>query len=269
MGPSAATKSKLRWFIDKVIFKSTDNDFSDVAIMIVRNKKKFLTGLIGLLFFLIALTFWIFPVGDHKPGLEWADNLFNQLAKNSAYYIPLVPKKAEKFRGVTVDLSVNPRWPGADKLVAKIVTTNGISASAIGDGRVRIEGDLELLSLAASTDAALLFKGKEEVLQNKYGLSGKEVIYYWWTAFDDLIRRYVQLNRPSEAEFTKFMTTRILEPSYNFAGIESKNISENIGIVAFLLVIYIFYTVWYGFSIMYLFEGFGIGATKAAEKKEA
>lgn len=125
-----------------------------------------------------------------------------------------------------------------------------------------------MLSLAASTDADLLFKGKEEVLRKKYGLSGKEVIYYWWTAFDDLIRRYAQLNRPSEADFTKFMTTRILEPSYNFAGIKPKSISENIGIVLFLLVFYIFYTVWYGLSIMYLFEGFGIEATKAVEKKE-
>jgi hypothetical protein len=236
--------------------------------MIVRNKKKFLTGLIGLLIFLITLTFWIFPVGDHKTGLEWADNLFNQLAKNSAYYIPLVPRKAEKFRGVTVDLSVNPKWPGADKVVTKIVTANGISASVIGDGRVRIKGDLELLSLAASTDAHLLFKGKEEVFQNKYGLSGKEVIYYWWTAFDDLVRRYIQLNRASKADFAKFMMTKVLEPSYNFVGIKPKNISENAGIVAFLLAFYIFYTIWYGFSIMYLFAGMGITATKAVKKRE-
>jgi hypothetical protein len=76
------------------------------------------------------------------------------------------------------------------------------------------------------------------------------------------------LNRPAEADFAKFMTTRILEPSYNFAGIESKSISENVGIVAFLLMFYIFYTVWYGFSIMYLFEGLGIGATKVGQKME-
>jgi hypothetical protein len=236
--------------------------------MIVRNKKKFSIGLIGFIIFFIPLSFWIFPVVNHRPGLEWADDLFNQLAKNSAYYIPLVLKKAEKFRGVNVDLSIDPRWPGADKLVAKIVNANGISASIIGDGRVRIRGNLEMLSVAASTDADLLFKGKEEVLRKKYGLGGKEVIYYWWTAFDDLIRRYVQLNRHSEADFTKFMTTRILEPSYNFAGIKPKSISENICIVLFLLLFYIFYTVWYGLSIMYLFEGFGIEATKAVEKKE-
>jgi hypothetical protein len=236
--------------------------------MFVQNKKKFLYGLFGLFAFFMVLSLWFFPIVGHKTGLQRADNLFNQLAKNSADFMPLVSKRVEKFRGVTVDLSINPRWPGADQAVAKIMMANGMSAGLLGDGRVRIKGDLACLCIAASTDADLLFKGKEEVLQNKYGLSGKEVIHYWWMAFDDLVRRYIQLNRPAEADFAKFMTTRILEPSYNFAGIESKSISENVGIVAFLLMFYIFYTVWYGFSIMYLFEGLGIGATKVGQKME-
>ncbi len=236
--------------------------------MFVQNKKKSLYGLFGLLVFFMVLSFWFFPIIGHKTGLERADHLFNQLAKNSADFIPLVSKRVEKFRGVTIDLSIHPRWPGADQAVAKIMMVNGMSAGLLGDGRVRIKGDLACLCIAASTDADLLFKGKEEILQNKYGLSGKEVIHYWWMAFDDLIRRYIQLNRTAEADLAKFMTNRVLEPSYNFAGIESKNISENVGIVAFLLMFYIFYTVWYGFSIMYLFEGFGIGATKVGQKME-
>jgi hypothetical protein len=236
--------------------------------MFVQKKKKFLYGLFGLFTFFMVLSFWFFPILGHQTGLQRADHLFNQLAKNSADSMPLVSKRVEKLRGVTVDLSIDPRWPDADQALAKIIMANGMSAGLLGDGRVRIKGDLASLCTVAATDADLLFKGKEEGLQNKYGLSGKEVIHYWWTAFDDLIRRYIQLNRPAEADLAKFMTTRILEPSYNFAGIESKNISENVGLVAFLLLFYIFYTVWYGFSIMYLFEGFGIEATKGREKME-
>jgi hypothetical protein len=236
--------------------------------MIVQNKKKFLYGLFGLFAFFIVLPFWFFPIIGHRTGLQWADHLFNQLAKSSADSIPLVSKRVEKCRGVDIDLSIDPKWPGADQAVARIIMANGMSASLIGDGRVRIKGDLASMCMAASIDADLLFRGKEEALQNKYGYSGKEVIYYWWTAFDDLIRRYIQLNGPAKADLAKFMTMRILEPSYNFAGIEAKSISENVGIVAFLLMFYIFYTVWYGVSIMYLFEGFGIGATKGREKME-
>lgn len=237
--------------------------------MIVRDKRKFWIGGIGLIIFFVLFAFWSTLMIDHKAALEWADDLFNQLAKSSAYQIPLALKKAKGFEGILVDLSVNLTWPDADKKVTKIMATNGIDAYAIGDGRVRIKSDLGLLSQAAITDAGLLFGGRERELQDKYGLSGREVIYYWWTTFDDLVRRYVQLNRPSEADFTKFMMTRVLEPSYNFVGIRPRDISENVSTVVLLLAFYILFTIWYGFSIMYLFEGIGITATKAAEKREA
>jgi hypothetical protein len=235
----------------------------------VMDRKKFAVGLVGLITFFAGLAFWLSPMIDHKTGLEWADELFNQLAKNSIYFMPAATKMAAKFEGVVVDIGVSSRWPGADARVAQMVRANGMSARVIGDGRVRIMGDLGLLGQAAAADADLLFRGEEQRLREKYGISGKEVLYYWWTAFDGLIRRYIQENRPSEADFAKYMTTRVLEPSYNFAKIKPKNISENAGVVVSLLGFYIFYTLWLGFSIMFLFEGLGIKATKPAEKKEA
>ena len=235
----------------------------------VVDQKRFGVGLLGLLTFLVVLAFWLFPVLNHKTGLEWADELFNQLAKNSMSFMPAATRRAARFEGVIVDLGVNPRWPGGDVRIAQIVEGNGMSARVVGDGRVRIVSDLGLLAKAAAQDADLLFKGQEQDLRNRYGMSGKEVVYYWWTAFDGLIRRYVQENRPAEADFARFMTTRVLEPSYNFAGIQSKDISKNVGIVVFLLGFYIVYTLWLGFSIMFLFEGIGIRATKPAEKREA
>jgi len=235
----------------------------------VIDRKKFTIGLVGLITFFTALAFWLSPVIDHKTGLEWADELFNQLAKNSIHFMPGAMKMAAKFEGVFIDIGVSSRWPGTDAQVAHIIRANGMFARVIGDGRVRIIGDLGLLGKTAAADADLLFRGEEQRLQEKYGISGKEVIYYWWTAFDGLIRRYIQENRPSEANFAKYMTTRVLEPSYNFAKIKPKNISKNAGLVVFLLGFYILYTLWFGFSIMVLFEGLGIKATKPAEKKEA
>ena len=235
----------------------------------VVDRRKFHLGLVGLMTFLVVLAFWLFPMLSQKTGLEWADELFNQLAKNSIYFMPTATRRATKFEGVVVDLGVDPRWTGGDARIAQIVQRNGMSARVIGDGRVRIVSDLGLLAKAAADDADLLFKGQEQDLSDKYGMGGKEVIYYWWTAFDGLVRRYIQENRPSEADFARFMTTRVLEPSYNFGGIPSRNISENVGIVVFLLGFYILYTLWLGFSIMFLFEGIGIRPTRSAEKKEA
>jgi hypothetical protein len=237
--------------------------------MIVREKKRFWMGMIGLIIFFIILSFWSSPVIDHKTGLEWADDLFNQLSKTSAYKIPIALKKATRFEGIIVDLDVNPKWPGAAEKVTKIITVHGLAAQVLDDGTVRIRGDLGLMSKAAIMDADLLFADRDQELQGKYGMSGREVIYCWWTGYDDLVRRSIQLNRPSEADFAKFMMIGVLEPSYNFVGIRRADISQNIGRVVFLLGFYVFYAVLYGFSMMYIFEGIGVTATKATRKKEA
>ncbi len=235
----------------------------------IQNRKKFWVGVGGLILFSMILCFWLSPWGHHRSGLERVDQLFNQLAKNSTYFIPEAVNLAPKFEGKTVDFGITSRWPGDDARMAQIIQTNLFSAVLLGDGRVRVKGDLGKMGLAASMDAGLLFKGQETDLRVKYGVNGKEAVYYWWVAFDGLTRRFIQENRSSEADYTRFLTTRVLEPAYNFAGIETRSIGENIWAVAFFLGFYLLYTLLYGFSILFLFEGFGIQATKSREKKEA
>ena len=48
-----------------------------------------------------------------------------------------------------------------------------------------------------------------------------------------------------------------MECSYNFYKIQPQNIGDRWGIVLFSLIFYVIYTVWYGFSVMYMFEGAG------------
>jgi hypothetical protein len=51
--------------------------------------------------------------------------------------------------------------------------------------------------------------------------------------------------------------SKAVETSYNYYGITAENIGDKIGIVLISLVFYVVYTLWYGFGILYLFEGFG------------
>ena len=236
---------------------------------IIQNRKKFWVGVGGLLLFSLILGFWFSPWGNHRSGLERVDQLFNQIAKNSTYFIPDALRLARKFEGTTVDFGIHSRWPGDDARMAQVLQANQLSATLLGDGRVRVKGDLGEMGKSASRDAELLFKARDSDLRAKYGGNEKEGIYYWWVAFDGLTRRFIQENRSSEADFTRFMATRVLEPAYNFAGIETKSIGENMGKVAIFLGFYLFYTLLYGFSILFLFEGLGIQATKSKEKKEA
>ena len=223
----------------------------------------------GLLLFSLILGFWLSPWGNQRSGLERVDQLFNQMAKNSTYFIPDALRLARNFEGTTVDFGIHSRWPGDDARMVQILEANRISAALLGDGRVRIKGELGRMGESASVDAELLFQARGSDLRSKYGCGEKEAIYYWWVVFDGLTRRFVQANRSSEADFTRFMTTRVLEPAYNFAGIETKSIGENMGRVSLFLGFYVLYTLLYGFSILFVFEGLGIEATKAKGKKEA
>ena len=54
------------------------------------------------------------------------------------------------------------------------------------------------------------------------------------------------------------MNKKAIECSYNYFGIEAKKISDSVGIVTFSLVFYVGYTLWYGFAVMFMFEGWGM-----------
>jgi hypothetical protein len=51
---------------------------------------------------------------------------------------------------------------------------------------------------------------------------------------------------------------KAVETAYNYYNIEPQKISDRFGIILLSLVFYVVYTVWYGFSIMFMFEGWGM-----------
>ncbi|MBS1233048.1 MAG: hypothetical protein H6R42_702, partial [Nitrospirae bacterium] len=77
---------------------------------------------------ILAISFWvimflmfspIFPKtseGQPQNGLQWADEMFNTLAKGSSYFIPKVQQNNEKFMGkmfsATIEMSKPEDKPG-------------------------------------------------------------------------------------------------------------------------------------------------------------
>jgi uncharacterized membrane protein YfcA len=235
---------------------------------IIRDRRKFGLGVAGLASFFAMLTIMLLPVVTGRSVLVWADDFFNQLAKHSAYAIPEGRSQARGFVGTAVDLGIRPReFADAGRLVL-LVRSAGIEAKALPDGRVRVTGDLGGLSGAALADADAAFGNETAALEARYRMRPEEVLYGWWVIFDGLTRRFVQEARGAEAEFTRFVSSRVLEPAYNFRGIEAKAIRGNATPLAGLLAFYVLYTLWYGFSIMMLFDGIGIGVDEHAKKRE-
>jgi hypothetical protein len=52
--------------------------------------------------------------------------------------------------------------------------------------------------------------------------------------------------------------TKAVEPAFNYYVIQAQKISDKIGIVFFSLVFYVIYTLWYGYAIMFMAEGWGL-----------
>ena len=235
---------------------------------LVVDRPKFRLGLAGLIVFAVALIMGATVPMNGRTPLASADSFFNQLAKDSAYYIPEARKQAVPFVDLPIDIGIKPREAAVASQMMRLIADSGCKATLTGDGRIRILGTMGQLSQAAMADAELAFKNDLEALQAEHQMQPTEIIYNWWIVFDGLTRRYIQENRAREANFAKFMSAKVLEPAYNFRGIEARSIRQNALPMSGLLGCYIGYTLWYGFSILLLMEGLGITVRVVKGRRE-
>lgn len=235
---------------------------------LIMNKRQFVKGIISFTLFLLLLIPLFTPMFNGQTGMEAADDLFNSLSKGSSYYIPVVAEEVGDYQGKSLDMNFKFSEAAQAELVAKLLEGAGAEVTISGDA-VEAKGDLGAIIEAAIVDSDDLFLEREEAIQARYGEeNARLVLYYWYDSFKQIEKHYMQEQRYDDSLFVKKVMTRALEPSYNFAGITASKVSERAGITIFLLTFYVFYTLWYGFSIMYIFEGLGITASKT-QKKEA
>jgi len=167
-----------------------------------------------------------------------------------------------------VDLGVAPRDFADAGAIAAVVSASGASAKALDAGRVGITGDLGAIAGAAIDAADAVFADSEGSVRAGGGGPDLEAIYAWWIVFDGLTRRSTQEEQTAKANFTKYVSTKILEPAYNFRGIQARGLKASVVPVVALLVFYLGTTILYGMSILFLFEGLGINASQGGRKAE-
>lgn len=242
---------------------------------------------------LLAISFWIvlflmfspiFPkTADGQPqnGLQWADEMFNNLAKGSSYFIPKVQKSNEQFMGkmfsVTVNLSKPEDKPGdAEKRAeraSKLFTLNPGATVAVNGAELKIEGDLGLVMKAALEDADAMFKNEGDKIKAKYAAEMatddvKQMFRQWNNVLPKMDKAFKKEKLIEEAKIVSDVTKKAIEASYNFYGVEAVKVKDKAGLMTFLLVFYVAYTMWWGFAIFYIFEGLGLSMKKAKVKKE-
>ena len=99
-------------------------------------------------------------------------------------------------------------------------------------------------------------KGKD--VSDKYGYGERQVLYNWYKALNAAEKDLKKQKKFTEAKLVAQVLQKAVECSYNYYQIEPQKISERLGIVIFSLLFYIGYTLWYGFAILFMFEGWGM-----------
>ncbi|MBW1739028.1 MAG: hypothetical protein JRJ69_16175 [Deltaproteobacteria bacterium] len=95
-------------------------------------------------------------------------------------------------------------------------------------------------------------------VSEKYGYDERQALFNWWKAFKEMDKALKNQKKFKEAKVVSLVVKKAVESSYNYYEIEPQKITERLGVVIFSLIFYVAYTLWYGFAIMFMFEGWGL-----------
>jgi hypothetical protein len=184
------------------------------------------------------------------------DSLYNSVSKGSAYYVADLKAEAEDQRGNAVAVTLAVAGDAQARETADLLRAGGATVQ-VAEAELRVSGDLGEILDRCLQDSDEMFANAGAGVRDRYGYEEKRVLFNWWTALKAMDEDLKRQNRFAEAAFVVKVKKKAVECAYNYYGIESGRISDKIGVVLFSLVFYVFYTVWYGYAIIFTLEGWG------------
>ncbi len=223
----------------------------------IANKKEFSGGLILMAGFWVVFAILLSPLFQGKNLLDYMDGLYNSISKKSAYYIPDMAQKAEALKGTTFAMAIEAEDKASSPRIAALLASAGAQVEAEGDA-LRLSGDLGLLLASAMQDAELAYNNDGEAVQNRHGSPARQVMFDWWNTLSAMEKGFTKQKKFSEAKTMYQAKTKAVETAYNYFGIEAQSIKDKLLIVVLSLAGYVIYTMWFGFAILFIFEGWGL-----------
>jgi hypothetical protein len=114
-----------------------------------------------------------------------------------------------------------------------------------------------------------MFKNDGKTVSDRYGMDEKKAMKSWWVALGKIEKNLKKEKNVQRQRSSQKWNKKAVEPAYNFYKIEGQKVADHAGMMSGLLVFYVAYTMWWGYSIFYLFDAFGLSMKKAKVKKEA
>jgi hypothetical protein len=224
----------------------------------IHDKRQFGIGLALMAVFLGALALVFRPMfADGRNALDYLDGVFNSTSKASAYYLPAAKERARKLLGRPVAARVDARGPDQALRLEKLLRAAGASVTVEG-ARLAVSGDLGRILAEALADADAMFANDGARVSGKYGFDGRRVLHAWHGALGEIVKELNRQEKFAEARAVRDAMTKGIEPAYNYYGVTAVAMKDMIWIALAALVGYVLYTVWYGYAILYLFEGWGL-----------
>jgi hypothetical protein len=141
--------------------------------------------------------------------------------------------------------------------MGKLLASAGASV-ALDGGKLNVSGDFGRMLEAVLADADLMFKNEGAVVAAKYGFDERRVLYDWHQALSTMTKDLNRQGKFKEGKMLREVQTKAIEPAYNYYGIQAVPMTSMIWIAMAALIGYVVYTIWYGYAILFLFEGWGI-----------
>lgn len=223
----------------------------------IENKKEFMLGFVMMIGFLIVLGFFFAPIYSGHNGMEYLDSLYNSISKDSAYYIPKSKDDATTMLNKVVSVQFSAVDAAQAGQIVEQLKKCGADASA-DDKNVTMKGDLGAVLLASLDDAELLYRNDGAALSAKYGFNERQVVFNWYSAFKGAVKDLNKQEKFEESKVINGVLGKSIETSYNYYKIVPKKIGTCWWIVVGSLLFYVIYTMWYGYAILFMFEGWGM-----------
>jgi hypothetical protein len=227
----------------------------------IHNKKEFNGGLALLVLFFIVLFAMFQPLFDGHNAMAYLDNLYNSISKGSAYYVDNLREEAKGVAGyeVSVTMKMKSEAQAADSVA--MITAAGATAQANGK-ELTVKGDYVAILNAILDDADKMYHNDGAALKAKYpayeGKDDRQALYDWNTILEGFDKELKEQEAFAQAKVAFNINSKVVETAYNYYKVVPEQIKDKMGIVFFSLAFYVIYTMWYGFGILFLFEGWGL-----------
>jgi len=236
----------------------------------IRDKKAFTKGIVMTIIFLAVLFYMFTPSFDGGNAFNASDRLFNSIAKGSTYYIPMIKEEAEPFKDFAFSATITMPDDQAASEAKTILEKAGLNATQQADSQLSVKGQMGQLAEAALKDSDAMFYNKGEEVTARYGIPEKKVLFVWWNAIKELskdLTRQKGKENFKAAAFLEELNERSVEVGYNFYEIKPEQASSKWMVLVFVLVFYVLYTLWWGFAVFFITEGFGLELSSGSKSE--